>query len=101
MSKKPETLLKEKFVSELKKIKGIWFVKIQQVALRGIPDYLICAKGHFIAVELKDKDAKGSSSWRLQEFNLKRIGECGGMGIVVDQTNFMNAIQIIKEIIRG
>lgn len=86
MAKKPETLFKEKVKARLDKIEGIWFFKTQQLALLGIPDYIICYKGNFIAWELK-KDEKSKPS-KLQDFILNKIYEAGGLARIVHPLNF-------------
>lgn len=55
MTKKPETLFKEKVLKDLRSV-CIYAVKIQQVGIRNTPDVLACGNGMFIALELK-KDA--------------------------------------------
>lgn len=40
MPKKPETIFKEKALEELREIKNSYWMKIQQVAIRGVPDII-------------------------------------------------------------
>lgn len=52
--------------------------------LSGTPDFLICYRGRFAAIECK---ANGNKPTALQEAALKRIMDAGGMAIVIDETN--------------
>jgi hypothetical protein len=91
----PETRFKLRVQKRLKLVPNLWQIKVQQVALRGIPDILICYKGHFIAWELKvppNKVKQGS----LQEYNLEMIKQAGGISREVTPENFE---QCLKEIL--
>lgn len=85
MAKQAETVFKEKVQRKLKTVPNLWFSKIQQVAIRGTPDILICYCGRFFAWELKVGKGKASG---LQEFNLARISEASGVARVVTPENF-------------
>lgn len=50
----------------------------------GVPDFLICKGGLFYAIECK---ANGNKPTALQEANMKRIREAGGVTLVIDETN--------------
>lgn len=91
MSKKPETAFKEKVLKKIKPIPGLWVVKVQQVALRGIPDLLMCYKGKFLAWELK---VGKNDVTRLQQFVLDDITAAGGVARIVTPENLE---QVIKE----
>ena len=60
--------------------------KIQQVSLRGTPDFLCCINGCFVALELKNSESEKADS--LQRYKLKLISEAGGVGIVVSPENW-------------
>lgn len=91
----PETKFKKKVVEDLKTLKKIWFVKTQEVAVRGIPDLLICIKGRFIAIELK-KDEKAELS-ELQHYNLTNIQKAGGWSYDANPKNWKSIFQELKE----
>lgn len=59
--------------------KGAYVVKTIQTNRSGTPDLICCLNGLFLAVEVKT--SKGVTS-ALQEYHLKLIGDCGGIGIV-------------------
>lgn len=50
----------------------------------GVPDFLICHKGRFIAVEAKA--GKGKTTL-LQEAHLERIRTAGGITMIINETN--------------
>lgn len=50
----------------------------------GVPDFLCCYCGHFIAIEAK---APKGQTTALQESHLRRIKECGGIAMVVRDEN--------------
>lgn len=81
----PETLFKIRFRKELDKIPLSWWVKIQQISLRGVPDFLGCVAGQFVALELK-KDSKAKPT-ALQTLILRTIAAVGGYATVVHPEN--------------
>lgn len=86
MAKKPETLFKEKVASALKSLSSCYFVKIQQVTIRGTPDFIICLCGRFIAIELKRSRLAAISP--IQQFNLEKIAQAGGDALIVFPENW-------------
>lgn len=62
---------------------GCWFIKYWAGAAftkEGIPDILCCCNGRFIGIEVKAPKGKPSL---MQLYNLKRIDEAGGFGILL------------------
>lgn len=94
MSKKRETVFKEKIYPELKKLPSTWVSKIQQVAKRGTPDFLLCISGVFCAIELKKSDEEEPDA--LQEYNLEVIEKCGGLSIVMYPENEDKVMAYLK-----
>lgn len=66
-------------------VPNLWAVKVQQVAIRGTPDLLICYRGRFFAWELKVGKNQATG---LQAFNLERIQDAGGVARVVTPETF-------------
>lgn len=89
-----ETRFKMRVIRELKKLPNTWFVKIQQVSKSGTPDFLLCVNGRFVGLELKTDTGKLSV---LQEYNLKRIEESGGIAIVMTPSNFQEEMTGLRE----
>jgi len=82
----PEKKVKEK-VKALCKQYGAYYAMPMGTGYgnAGVPDFLICHNGHFIAVETKaDKTKKPTA---LQEKNLASIREAGGIALVIHDTN--------------
>ncbi len=50
----------------------------------GVPDFIACINGKFVAVECK---ANGNKPTALQKKNLNAIVEAGGYGFVVDDSS--------------
>lgn len=98
MSKKPETLFKEKVIREINQISAslIWFFKTQEVTLRGIPDLILCVKGKFMAYELK---IPGGKTDELQWYNLHKIREAGGIGKTITPETWPSERTFLKKII--
>lgn len=94
VSKKPETLLKERVYPILKKLPSTWVKKIQQVAIRGTPDFLMCISGVFVAIELKRSEDEKPDA--LQELNLSKIADCGGLTIVMHPQNEQKVLNFLK-----
>lgn len=91
----PETRFLAKVRKELEKIPGSWWVKIQQVAIRGTPDLLGVVRGRFIALEFKVGKNKATA---LQQFVLDKIEEAGGYAMVVTPENYTEILKEIWEI---
>lgn len=74
----------KKFLEE----KNCWFIKYWAGAAytkTGIPDILVCCKGHFLGVEIKAPKGKPSA---LQLYNLKKIDEAGGFAVLLYPDQF-------------
>ena len=91
--KKPETKFKERIYPLLKRLPNTWVRKIQQVAIRGIPDFLMCVNGHFVALELK---VDGRLE-RLQGWNIGKIMNAKGTAIVVTPTNWEEVYERLQK----
>lgn len=55
------------------------------INVHGIPDLIICLKGKFIAIELKNEDGKPSA---LQLYNVKQIKQSGGQAFILRPSEF-------------
>lgn len=91
----PETRFKQKVQKILDLIPGLWHVKIQQKALRGIPDMILCINGKFIALELKVGKNKSDP---LQEYTMRAITLAGGYAWEVTPKNLEKTIAQIQNI---
>ena len=67
---------------------GCWFLKYWGGAAytkSGIPDILVCCDGFFLGIEVKAPHGKPSE---LQLYNLRKIDEAGGFGILLYPKDF-------------
>ena len=88
---KPETKFKIKVAAIFKKIPYFWFVKIQQVSINATPDFLACHRGRFYGIELKKDQYEDAKP--LQLYELKKIGEAEGVGLVMHPDNYKEIIK--------
>lgn len=84
----------EKKVKKFLSDQGCWMLKTWSngVQREGVPDLLVCCNGYFLGVELKNETGKPSE---LQLWNIKQIGQSGGIGIVLYPDKF----KMFKELI--
>ena len=67
------------------KAKGIWFFMPVQTGLgvSGIPDFLCCRDGRFLAIETKAPGKRANTS-AGQDYQIMLIHKAGGAAVVVD-----------------
>ncbi len=53
----------------------------------GVPDFLVCLRGRFYAIECK---ANGGKTTALQEKHLADIRGAGGIGLIIHEANVEN-----------
>lgn len=76
-----ETKFKNRIRPHLEAIRNCFVIKIQQVAVGGDPDFVLCIGGLYVGMELK-RDLK-SKPTKLQIYKLQKIEKAGGVAIVV------------------
>ena len=82
MAEKPETKLHNSIRSYARS-RGAWETKIHgNIYSSGIPDLLLCYKGHFIALEVKTPQNKEGAT-KLQAMQLRQIRRAGGYAYVI------------------
>lgn len=96
---KPETKFRISTVDpDLKKLENTFPESIQQMAIRGTADKIICINGWYVWLELK-KDRhevlKG-----IQKLKLKQVKAAGGIGIVAYPENWKSVYARLKRISR-
>jgi hypothetical protein len=94
MAQTPEAKTKAKIKALLKKY-GVYYAMPIGTGYgnAGVPDFLCCAGGHFLAIEAK---ANGGKPTALQLKNINEINSCGGTAIVVDETGLTMLEFILK-----
>lgn len=72
-------------VKKVLKDRGIWYFMPMQngFGVVGIPDFICCWDGTFLAIETKAPGKRGDTTAN-QERKLQEIGNHGGLAIVVD-----------------
>ena len=93
-----ETALKIRVLRRLKAIPNVWLLKTQEIARSGTPDILMCLGGKFVALELKTDEGVVS---KLQEYNLTKIQESGGIAIILTPSNLDSSIQFLANLTKG
>ena len=94
MAQTPEAKVKAKIKALLKKY-GVYYAMPIGTGYgnAGVPDFLCCAGGHFLAIEAK---ANGGKPTALHLKNINEINTCGGTAIVVDETGLTMLEAILK-----
>ena len=72
--------IQRKIIKYLESV-GAYVVKLVASNKSGTPDILACYRGIFLAIEVKRPETKTNVS-ELQEYNIKKIKEAGGIAIV-------------------
>ncbi len=96
MPQKPESRFKEIVARDLKTLPYTWFVKVQQLSIRGTPDFLCCIRGKFVALELKSTPKSAISP--LQDWTLKEIANNYGLALIAYPGNWNNTFMLLEEI---
>lgn len=62
----------------------------------GVPDFLCCVRGRFLAIEAK---ANGNKPTALQLKHIRNIQEARGCALVVDETN-LGALELLIQTLK-
>ena len=86
-----EKIVENKIKNYLKS-KGAYYVKYfgNSFSQVGVPDILVCYKGKFIGIEVKNEKGKTSP---LQDINLQQIKDAGGISFVA------RSVEDVKKVI--
>lgn len=91
----PEGVVKRNIKKLLNAAQVYWVMPVSNgMGVHGVPDFLICHQGRFIAIEAKA--GKGVTT-ALQEKHLADIRAAGGVAVVINETN----LHILQEILNG
>lgn len=94
MATTPESKVKAKIKAILKQHNVYYAMPIGTgYGNSGVPDFLCCVNGHFLAIEAKA--GKGTTT-ALQEKNLREIKEAGGTAAVINETTIDYLDQLIR-----
>lgn len=95
MASTPEALVKKRIRTFLEATGAYFAMPIGTgYGNSGVPDFLVCHNGRFVAIEAKAGKGKTTA---LQESHLSKIREAGGVAVVVNETN----IHTLPELLNG
>lgn len=95
----PETRFRTSTVLPfLKTLRHTVVFPIQQKAIRGTPDLLLCCSGKFVALELKSEHGCLSA---LQKYNLEQVRKVGGVAIVASPLNWREVSYMLAKLDEG
>lgn len=85
MALKPEVKVKRRVIEILKHYGAYYFYPVTGgFGASGVPDIIVCFEGRFIGIECKAGTNKPTA---LQEQNLERIKNSGGIALVINEDN--------------
>lgn len=89
----PESAVKAKVVKILKERGVYYFYPVTGGFGRsGIPDIICCVNGKFLAIECKAGKNKPTP---LQEMEMQKIRDAGGVAMVVNETNIQDVLGVL------
>lgn len=96
MAATPESRVKAK-IKDLLKQHGIYYAMPIGTGYgnSGVPDFLCCVQGHFLAIEAKA--GKGTTT-ALQEKHLSMIGAQGGTALVINEANMSELEKLLEQL---
>jgi hypothetical protein len=99
MASTPEKKVKDSCVKLIKSYDAYYFYPVMTGFGRsGIPDIICCVSGKFLAIECKAGDNKPTA---LQERELQKITEAGGVSLVINEANLTMLDEILKGLTHG
>ncbi len=95
MASTPEALVKKRIRTYLEATGAYFAMPIGTgYGNSGVPDFLVCHNGRFVAIEAKAGKGKTTA---LQESHLSKIRAAGGVAVVVNEAN----IHTLPELLDG
>lgn len=96
-AKTPEGVVKQQIKDILDSLGAWWFMPATYGYGRsGVPDFIVCYKGNFIAIEAKSNKTTHPVT-ALQQRELDKISGAEGLGLVVDEDNVKSLSQLLLE----
>lgn len=94
MASTPEAKVKKR-IRQLLDIKQAYYAMPMGTGYgnSGVPDFLICHRGRFIAVEAK---AGTNKPTLLQETHMQRIRDAGGIALVINENNINELAELLE-----
>jgi pantoate kinase len=96
MAATPESKVKDKIKTILKK-HGVYFAMPigTMYGNSGVPDFLCCVAGHFLAIEAKAGKGKTTA---LQDKHIREIMAQGGTAMVINETNINELDELLEKL---
>ena len=94
MAQTPESKVKTKIKAILKE-HGVYYAMPMGTGYgnAGVPDFLCCVNGYFLAIEAKAGKGKATA---LQVKNINAIHDCGGQAWIVNEDALDSLVESIK-----
>jgi pantoate kinase len=94
MARTPEALVKKK-IRAILDAEGIYYAMPIGTGYgnSGVPDFLCCVDGFFLAIEAKAGKGKTTA---LQDAHIEKIRKAGGGACVINETNLERLPNILK-----
>jgi len=98
MAATPEALVKKQ-IRKILDAQGVYYAMPIGTGYgnSGVPDFLCCVNGFFLAIEAKAGKGKTTA---LQDEHLRRIGVSGGIALVINESNYdllLVTLQTLKD----
>ena len=98
MASTPEALVKKRIRKILDTTRVYYAMPIGTgYGNSGVPDFLCCVDGHFLAIEAKAGKGKTTA---LQDAHIAKIKECGGTAMVINEDN-VDALPDVITFLKG
>ena len=94
MAQTPEKAVKKKVRALLDELQAYYVMPVTGgYGTQGAPDFLVCHRGKFVGIETKAGRGKTTA---LQELNLQRIRDAGGVALVIYETDIEKLKTILE-----
>jgi len=97
MGMQPESRFKLRVLRDLRRLEredhGLYVLKTQERARRGILDLILCVKGKYVSIELK---IDGERPTKLQQYNIDKIRAAGGVAFFTTPFGWPEHLKILK-----
>ncbi len=93
--KKEETKFRLRVDKDLKKLDNCADFSIQQVAILGDADKILCIQGWFCALELKAEDGTPSA---LQIYKASKVRKAGGIALIAKPSNWKHVFSFLQRL---
>jgi Holliday junction resolvase len=95
MAMTAETKVKKRVTALLKAAGAYYFYPVTSgYGTSGVPDIVVCHRGRFIGIECK---AGNNKPTKLQQKNLDTIAACGGVALIINESNIGDVADILGE----